>query len=52
MTLLQTPTAARTESEMEPAMEFSRMAETTARPLRNMEEEPTEMTLVTMSLLG
>ena len=51
MILVHTPTPARTESEILPAMSLSRMPATTARPLRNMEEEPTLTTLVMMSLL-
>ena len=38
---VDTPTPASTESEMLPAMLFRMMADTTASPERNMEEEPT-----------
>lgn len=38
--LLDTPIPARTASEILPAMLFRTMAEITARPERNMEEEP------------
>ena len=41
MILLDTPMPASTESEMEPAMLLSTIADTTASPERNMEEEPT-----------
>ena len=41
MILVDTPTPASTESEMLPAMLFRMMADTTASPERNMEEEPT-----------
>ena len=52
MILVHTPMPARTESEMLPARVLSRMPATTARPLRNMEEEPTETTSVTVSRVG
>ena len=40
MILVDTPTPASTESEMAPAMLLRTMPDTTARPERNMEEEP------------
>ena len=52
MILLVTPTPAITASEMSPARLLSIMPDTTARPLRNMEDEPILTTLETMSRLG
>ena len=52
ITLVDTPTPASTASEICPAMLFSTMADTTASPERNMEEEPTVTTWVTISLVG
>ena len=52
MIRLVTPTPARTESEMPPAMLLSTMADTTASPLRNREEEPTLATCQRILAVG
>ena len=52
ITLVDTPMPASTASEMPPAMLLSTMADTTASPERNMDEEPTVNTWVMMSRLG
>ena len=52
MILLVTPMPASTASEIEPAMLLSTMPATTARPERNMEEEPILTIWVRISRLG
>ena len=47
--MVDTPTPASTASEICPAMLFSTMADTTASPERNMEEEPTVIIWVMIS---
>ena len=52
MILVETPMPAKTSSEICPARLLSMIAATTARPERNIEEEPTLMIWDIMSLVG
>ena len=49
--LVHTPIPASTESEILPARSLSMIAATTARPVRNMEEDPTDTISVMIFLV-